>query len=53
METAGIEVNNLSSFTVDAAGNWWGDPAGPGGPAGDDVAGPVVVDPVLTEPVQH
>ncbi len=29
------------SVTVDARGNWWGDPAGPAGPAGDG-AGPGV-----------
>jgi hypothetical protein len=37
---AGLGVNNLqpASFTVDARGNWWGDPAGAGGPTGDGVS---------------
>jgi hypothetical protein len=35
---AGFAINNLAPFTVDARGNWWGDPAGP---AGDGVSGNV------------
>jgi hypothetical protein len=36
----GKGVNNLmfGAFTVDARGNWWGDPAGANGPAGDGVS---------------
>ncbi|MEY2688814.1 MAG: hypothetical protein RL375_3012 [Pseudomonadota bacterium] len=36
----GKGVNNLlfGAFTVDARSNWWGDPAGASGPAGDGVS---------------
>lgn len=34
-------ANPLVGFPVDARGNWWGDPAGPLGPAGDGVSGDV------------
>ncbi len=36
----GVRVGYGSS-TVDARFNWWGDPAGPNGPAGDGVSGAV------------
>ncbi len=38
-DNAGVGVRNLDTATVDARFNWWGDPAGPNGPAGDGVAG--------------
>ena len=38
---AGVGIANGGTDTVDARGNWWGDPAGPGGPQGDGVSGPV------------
>jgi hypothetical protein len=34
----GLGVNNLGTAMVDARRNWWGDPAGPNGPAGDGVS---------------
>jgi hypothetical protein len=37
----GDAINNQSSLTVSAGGNWWGDPAGPAGAAGDGVFGNV------------
>ncbi len=30
----GLGVQNGGTPDVDARGDWWGDPAGPGGPAG-------------------
>lgn len=38
---AGFGAYNLAPFRVDARRNWWGDPAGPTGPAGDGVSGNV------------
>ena len=38
---AGLGVDNFGTATVDARRNWWGDPAGPHGPAGDGVSGNV------------
>jgi hypothetical protein len=46
----GAGVNNAGTGRVDGRGNWWGDPAGPLGPAGDDVAGAVDFEPFLTVP---
>jgi hypothetical protein len=37
----GDAINNSFTFTVNAANNWWGDPAGPAGPNGDGVSGNV------------
>lgn len=37
----GPGVRNLGADIVDARFNWWGDPAGPLGPAGDGVEGDV------------
>lgn len=36
---------------VEAQDNWWGDPAGPHGPAGDGVDGEVLFEPWRTSPV--
>jgi hypothetical protein len=38
---AGRGVNNTAASTVNARRNWWGDPAGPLGPAGDGISGNV------------
>jgi hypothetical protein len=40
-QNGGAGVNNLGTSLVDALRNWWGDPAGPNGPAGDGVSGNV------------
>jgi len=37
----GDAINNQSSITVNASGNWWGDPAGPLGASGDGTSGNV------------
>lgn len=47
---AGAGVVNFDSLPVAARDNWWGDPAGPFGPAGDGVDGLVDYDPWRTEP---
>jgi hypothetical protein len=44
-------VRNVDSATLDARFNWWGDPAGPTGPTGDGVAGPVQFVPFRLAPV--
>lgn len=41
VENAAPGVLNETTALVDARGNWWGDPAGPDGPDGDGVQGPV------------
>ena len=43
-------VRNFALFRVDARRNWWGDPAGPDGPAGDGVSGNVDASEHLTAP---
>lgn len=43
-------MNNVGTAVVDATDNWWGDPAGPDGPEGDGVDGPIDVEPWLTDP---
>ncbi len=40
-DNAGAGVRNDDAATLDARFNWWGDAAGPNGPAGDGVTGPV------------
>jgi hypothetical protein len=46
----GSGVVNLASPVVDAQRNWWGDPAGPEGPAGDGISGNVDATDPLTSP---
>jgi hypothetical protein len=48
---AGVGLRNDDAQPVDAVQNWWGDPAGPHGPQGDGVAGPVLYQPFRTAPV--
>jgi hypothetical protein len=47
---AGAGVANAGADVVDARENWWGDPEGPFGPAGDSVIGQVVFTPWRTAP---
>jgi hypothetical protein len=47
----GPGLRNTAQTTLDARDNWWGDPAGPHGPAGDGVEGDVLFEPWKTEPV--
>jgi hypothetical protein len=42
--------NNPSWYVANAEDNWWGDAAGPTGPAGDGVSGPVDYTPWRTTP---
>jgi hypothetical protein len=50
-DNVGNAVAATSGVTVDATNNWWGDPAGPTGPAGDGVSGNVNYTPFLTSKV--
>ena len=34
-------INNMAALIVNATANWWGDPDGPGGSAGDGVSGSI------------
>jgi hypothetical protein len=43
-------IMNLSQDTADVTGNWWGDAAGPTGPSGDGVSGPLSYTPWRTTP---
>ena len=47
----GVGVDNLDSGTVDATMNWWGCPAGPGGPGCSSLSGDILSDPWLDHPV--
>jgi hypothetical protein len=47
----GEGIKSLAGNLVDATNNWWGDPAGPTGPAGDGVSADVDYTPYLTAPV--
>ncbi len=47
---AGPGIENLAADTVDARFNWWGDPDGPFGPAGDGIEGNVDYSEYLTSP---
>ena len=49
-ENGGVGVSNGALNTLDATGNWWGDPAGPNGPNGDGVAGNVDISGALASP---
>lgn len=44
----GNAIENLSIASVQAVGNWWGDPAGPQGPKGDGTSGAVDASGALT-----
>jgi hypothetical protein len=47
----GVGISNLAGPAVATAEyNWWGDAAGPNGPAGDGVSGPVDFTPFRTTP---
>jgi hypothetical protein len=50
-DNGGVGMRNLDGATVDARFNWWGDPAGPTGPAGDGVAGSIRFEPFRLVPV--
>jgi hypothetical protein len=47
---AGTGLVNFDTMPVAAPHNWWGDPAGPFGPAGDGVGGLVDYEPWRSEP---
>lgn len=48
----GVGVRNQTSVVVNAQRNWWGDPAGPTGPAGDGIEGLVdFTTPLVARPV--
>jgi hypothetical protein len=47
---AGAGVRNMAAGVVDARHNWWGDPNGPFGLAGDRVEGEVAYQPWLSAP---
>jgi hypothetical protein len=44
-------ILNTALASLDARHNWWGDRAGPLGPLGDGVEGPVEFEPYRTSPV--
>jgi hypothetical protein len=48
----GVVGGSNTAMQLDARGNWWGDPAGPLGPAGDRVAGNVDASSPLAAPLQ-
>jgi len=47
---SGVGVRNGDLGSLNATGNWWGDPGGPNGPNGDGVAGNVDVSGALAAP---
>ena len=51
-DNGGSGVANEAADTVDAQENWWGDPAGADGPAGDGVSGAVDARNPLRDPVE-
>jgi hypothetical protein len=49
-QNQGAGIRSLGLSVVSASGNWWGDVAGPTGPNGDGVSGPVDYIPFRTAP---
>jgi hypothetical protein len=51
VDNGGAGVANLTGLPVSAESNWWGDAAGPAGPAGDGTSGAVDHEPARATPV--
>lgn len=50
VNNGGYGISSTPGATVDVEANWWGDAAGPNGPNGDGVSGPVDYTPWRTTP---